>query len=82
MFGNGYLERQNELLTAQLAEALRVSQAMNERLTSALDHVLKSKFDAPLMPQPTEQPKREPLPDLGYVLSVEDDTEFLERTSQ
>jgi hypothetical protein len=81
MFGDRYLQRQNELLTAQLTDALRVSQALNEKLTSALDHVLKSKFDAPLMPKPTEQPKREALPDLGYVLSVEDDTEFLERTS-
>jgi hypothetical protein len=79
---NRHLERQNELLTAQLAEALSVSQALNHSLMQALDRVLVSKFDAPLMPIPAEQPKRESLPDLGYVLSVEDDTEFLERTSQ
>lgn len=83
MFGKSYLERQNETLTEQLAEALRVSQALNLKMADALDRVLASKFDAPLMPKPTEQPAREPLfpPDLSDVMSAEDDTDFLERTT-
>jgi hypothetical protein len=81
-FRDGYFERQNELLTAELVAALRVSQALNQKLADGLDRVLASKFDAPLMPQPTTQPIREAsfAPDLSDVLSIEDDTEFLERT--
>lgn len=75
-----HLERQNEILTTHLVDALRESQALNARLAEGLDRVLVAKFDAPLMAKPTEQPKREGvLMDLGDVLSVEDDAEFLER---
>jgi hypothetical protein len=78
--GSTYLERQNETLTAELVKALRESQQLNAKLAEGLDRVLTAKFDAPLMPKPTEQPKRErPFMDLGDVLSVEDDNEFLER---
>ena len=79
MFGKSYLERQNETLTAELVDALRVSQALNVKLADGLDRVLASKFDAPLMPKATAQPTRDRQPDLSDLLSVEDDTEFLDR---
>ena len=79
-FGSGYLQRQNTVLLAELTDALRVSQALNVKLAAGLDRVLTSKFDAPLMPKPAEQPKNEAMfADMSDVLSTEDDTEFLER---
>lgn len=77
-FRSSYLERQNAVLLAEMVDALRVSQALNQKLADGLDRVLMAKFDAPLMPKPTEQPKRESLPDLSDMLSIEDDAEFLE----
>jgi hypothetical protein len=79
---SSYLERQNELLLAQVTESLRVSQALNVKLAEGLDRVLASKFDPPLMAKPTEQPAREPMfPDMSDLLSVDSDVEFLERTN-
>lgn len=78
MFGDNHLKRQNERLTEELMQALRVSQALNEKLADGLDRVLASKFDPPVMAVPTEQPKRDRL-DVSDLLSVEDDTEFLDR---
>lgn len=76
-------EQQNALLTREIIAALKASQALNLKLAEGLDRVLASKFDAPLMPSPTAQPARESSfpPDLSDVLSVEDDREFLERTT-
>jgi hypothetical protein len=80
VFGRGYFERQNALLTAELVDALRVSQALNTKLADGLDRVLAAKFDAPLMPVPTPQPVRESnFAEMGDVLSIEDDAEFLDR---
>jgi hypothetical protein len=82
VFGKSYLERQNETLTTQMVEALRVSQQLNQKLADALDRVLASKFYAPLLPKPQAQPLRELFPpDLSDVMSAEDDTDFLERTT-
>lgn len=83
MFWNRHLERQNELLTGELVKALRDSQALNTKLADGLDRVLASKFDAPLMPKPTQQPTREAaFPELGDVLSIDDDGEFLHRMEE
>lgn len=83
MFGwkRSYLERQNANLVEQLVEALKVSQALNVKLADGLDRVLVSKFDPPLMPKPQEQRASGPMfpGDIGDVLSVEDDGEFVNR---
>jgi hypothetical protein len=82
MFGRrSYLEEQNEVLIRTLRKALDDSQALNARLADGLDRVLVHKFDPPLKPRETEQLVREPIfgGDIGDVLSVEDDGEFVER---
>ena len=70
------LLKQNHQLQKLLADSLRDSQALNQKLTDALDRVLVSKFDPPLMPQPREQPNNLSFP--SDVLSIEDDAAFIE----
>jgi len=73
--------KQNRALQKLLADSLKDSQALNRKLVEALDRVVESRFDRPVMPQPMEQPKRDHM-DLGDVLSVEDDAEFITRMEQ
>lgn len=70
--------KQNRQLQKLLADSLKDSQALNRKLVEALDRVIESRFDRPVMPQPREQPKNDQM-DLGDVLSVEDDAEFINR---
>ena len=74
-------QKHNQQLQRLLAASLKESQALNERLVTALDRVLVSKFDPPMMPRPMEQPTNNSFPDLTDILSVDDDAEFLERTN-
>jgi len=50
--------------------------------TDALDRVIISRFDPPLMPRPTEQANNQPFPDVSDVLSIEDDAEFIRKMEQ
>lgn len=75
------LRKHNLQLQKLLADSLKDSQAANRKLIECLDRVVISRFDPPLKPQPMAQPKSFPFPDLSDVLSVEDDREFLEKTS-
>ena len=76
------LLKQNHQLQKLLADSLRDSQALNKKLTEALDRVLVSKFDPPLMPQPREQANNISFPDVSDVLSIEDDAKFIETMEQ
>lgn len=75
------LRKENRAMRLQTARSLESLLALSLKQQESLDRVIMSKFDPPVMPNPTEQPKTIAFPDLSDVLSVEDDTEFLERTS-
>lgn len=78
------LQKHNRQLQKLLADALKDSQAQSAKLIECLDRVIVSRFDPPMKAQPQEQinngynltPEH-----LSDVLSVEDDTEFLERVN-
>lgn len=73
------LLKQNHQLQKLLADSLKDSQKLNQRLTDALDRVVQSRFDPPLKPNPQAQPDNTPFPDVSDVLSIEDDAEFITR---
>ncbi|SRR6266571_5305115 len=75
-------KKHNRQLQKLLADSLHDSQALNQKLTDALDRVLVSKFDPPLMPQPREQANNISFPDVSDVLSIEDDAKFIETMEQ
>lgn len=72
------LLKQNHQLQKLLAEQLKASAERESRLIDALDRVLVSKFDPPLMPQPREQANNSSFPNVSDVLSIEDDKDFIE----
>lgn len=76
-------QKHNRQLQKLLAESIKDSNARESKLIECLDRVIMSRFDPPLMPHPEEQPNNGmnlPHEHLSDVLSVEDDTEFLEKT--
>lgn len=76
--------KHNRELQKLLMGQLKASQERESKLIACLDRVVQSRFDAPVMPKPTEQPDNGSLFPLGAVadvLSIDDDREFLERTS-
>lgn len=76
------LLKQNHQLQKLLAEQLKASSEREARLIDALDRVLISKFDPPLMPKPMEQANNLSFPDVSDMLSVEDDATFIETMEQ
>lgn len=70
--------RHSRQLQKLLADSLKDSQSLNRKLTDTLDRVVQSRFDPPIKPQPMEQPRSIPFPDLSDMLSVEDDGAFIE----
>lgn len=67
-----------------LATALKVSQELSLKQQESLDRVIMSKFDPPVVAlNHIEQPpsRRIPMEHMVDVLSIDDDREFLERTS-
>jgi hypothetical protein len=71
------LLKQNHQLQKLLADQLKSSAEREARLVDALDRVLVSKFDPPLMPKPMEQANNLSFPDVSDMLSVEDDSTFI-----
>lgn len=76
--------KHNRQLQKLLVDQLRASAEREAKLISCLDRVVMSRFDAPLMPKPADQPDNGYLPfgeHLSDVLSIDGDREFLEKTS-
>jgi hypothetical protein len=75
-------QKHNRQLQKLLADSLKDSQALNQRLAAALDRVIESKFDRPVIDRPSvPQPVNGfhiPMEHMQDVLTVEDDREFLE----
>jgi hypothetical protein len=76
--------KHNRELQRLLMAQLKASAERESNLIACLDRVVQSRFDAPLMPKPSEQPDNGslfPVGALGDVLSIDDDREFLERVN-
>jgi len=73
--------KQNRQLQKMLMESLKESQELNRKFVQALDRVIVSRFDLPVMPKPMQQPITVAFPDLSDQLSIEDDREFLENSN-
>jgi hypothetical protein len=71
-------QKHNRQLQKLLADSLKDSQVQNRKLIDALDRVLISKFDPPLMAKPMEQARNLAFPDVSDVLSIEDDASFID----
>lgn len=77
-------QKQNRQLQKLLTEQLKASAEREAALIACLDRVVISRFDLPVEPKPSEQPNNGwsmPQSSLADVLSIEDDREFLEKTS-
>jgi hypothetical protein len=77
-------QKQNRQLQKLLTEQLKASAERESSLIACLDRVVISRFDLPAEPKPSEQPDNGwnmPQSSLADVLSIEDDRDFLEKTS-
>lgn len=79
------LRKENRAMRLEMGRALKQSQELALKQQESLDRVITSKFDvAVLAPRSYSQPSRSsiPLEQLSDVMSIEDDSEFIDAVMQ
>lgn len=79
------LRKETRAMRLDLARALKVSQELAVKQQESLDRVISSRFDVPVTtPRVYAQPIRSSIPmeHMADVMSIEDDSEFIEAVTQ